>query len=37
MMRDEPEEQLASTAAQCRSILVSLGDCTQQEFSSELR
>lgn len=36
MMREEPEEQLASTAARCRSILVSQGDCTQHEFSSEL-
>lgn len=28
LMREEPEEQLASTAAQCRSILVSQGYCT---------
>lgn len=36
MMREEPGEQLASTAAQCRSILVSQGDCTLNGFSSEL-
>lgn len=36
LMREEPEEQLASTAAQCRSILVSQGYCTHHSLGSEL-